>query len=87
MKLLLFSDLHSDFRGASKLVEMSKEVDVVVGAGDFCIGRRGLEKIINALAPIKKPTILVPGNSESEEELKNACRLWESAHALHGSRN
>jgi Icc-related predicted phosphoesterase len=86
MKLLLFSDLHSDFRTASKLVEMSKDVDVVIGGGDFCIGRRGLEKIIGALAPIRKPTVLVPGNSESEEELKRACRLWESAHVLHGSR-
>jgi Icc-related predicted phosphoesterase len=85
MKLLLFSDLHSDFRTASKLVEMSKDVDVVVGAGDFCIGRRGLAQIVNALALIEKPTVLVPGNSESEEELINACRLWQSAHVLHGS--
>jgi Icc-related predicted phosphoesterase len=86
MKLLLFSDLHSDFRTASNLVKMSKNVDVVIGAGDFCIGRRGLAKIINALVPIEKPTVLVPGNSESEEELINACRLWQSAHVLHGSR-
>jgi Icc-related predicted phosphoesterase len=85
MKLLLFSDLHSDFRTALKLVELSKNVDVVVGAGDFCVGRRGLDKIIGALIPIKKPTVLVPGNSESEEELKNACGSWKSAHVLHGS--
>ena len=58
MRLLLFSDLHSDFRTASKLVELSKDVDIVVGAGDFCIGRRGLESIINALSSIKKPTVL-----------------------------
>jgi len=85
MKLLLFSDLHSDFRTASKLVAMSQGVDIVVGAGDFCVGRRGLDKIINALAPIKQPAVLVPGNSESEEELKNACGVWKSAHVLHGS--
>jgi Icc-related predicted phosphoesterase len=84
MKLLLFSDLHSDFRTASKLVAISKDVDIVVGAGDFCIGRRGLEKIIIALSQIKKPTVLVPGNSESDEELTAACRLWKSAHVLHG---
>ena len=84
MKLLLFSDLHSDFRTAAKLVEISKNVDIVVGAGDFCIGRRGLQKIINELARIKKPAVLVPGNSESDEELKEACRLWQSAHVLHG---
>jgi Icc-related predicted phosphoesterase len=86
MKLLLFSDLHSDFRTASKLVEISKSVDIVVGAGDFCIGRRGLPKIINELARIIKPSVLVPGNSESHEELINASRSWQSAHVLHGSR-
>ena len=86
MKLLLFSDLHSDFSTASKLAAMSKDADVVVGAGDFCVGRRGLAKIMGALAPIEKPSVLVPGNSESAEELQEACRLWPSAFVLHGSR-
>jgi len=86
MKLLLFSDLHSDFSTASKLVAMSKDADVVVGAGDFCVGRRGLAEIMGALAPIEKPSVLVPGNSESAEELQEACRLWPSAFVLHGSR-
>ena len=86
MKLLLFSDLHSDFRTASKLVALSKNVDIVVGAGDYCIGRRGLEKIIDSLARITKPTVLVPGNSESEVELIKACRSWKSARVLHGTR-
>jgi len=85
MKLLLFSDLHSDFRTASKLVALSGKVDVVVGAGDFCIGRRGLKKIISALGRIKKPSVLVPGNSESNEELKKACQAWKESHVLHGS--
>ena len=85
MKLLLFSDLHSDFRTASKLVDISKDVDIVVGAGDFCIGRRGLQKIIDELARIEKPSVLVPGNSESHEELIKACRSWQHAYVLHGS--
>ena len=85
MKLLLFSDLHSDFRTASKLVELSNEVDIVVGTGDFCIGRRGLDEIINVLARITKPAVLVPGNAESNDELTNACRVWESARVLHGT--
>jgi Icc-related predicted phosphoesterase len=85
MNLLLFSDLHSDFRGASKLVELSRTVDVVVGAGDYCVARRGLEDIIAALSAIAKPTVLVPGNAESYEELDRACRSWPNAHVLHGS--
>ena len=84
MKLLLFSDLHSDFRTAARLVELSNDVDVVVGAGDFCNVRRGLEEIIKALSSIIKPAALVPGNSESYQELVNACRPWTDAHVLHG---
>ena len=84
MKLLLFSDLHSDFRTAARLEALSKDVDIVVGAGDFCNVRRGLQEIINALSSIDKPSILVPGNSETDDELTTACRSWKSAHVLHG---
>jgi Icc-related predicted phosphoesterase len=86
MKLLLFSDIHSDFTGASKLVELSRKADVVIGAGDFCVARRGLDDIIGALSAIKKPTVLVAGNAESHEELVHACHQWPTAHVLHGSR-
>ena len=85
MKLLLFSDIHSDFAGAAKLVELSLKVDVVVGAGDYCLARRGLDDIIAALSPIPKPTVLVPGNAESHEELSQACRSWPNAYVLHGN--
>ena len=86
MKLLVFSDLHSDFRTASKLVELSNSVDAVVGAGDFCVARQGLGDIIASLSAITKPTVLVPGNSESDEELLQACRSWKNARVLHGTR-
>ena len=86
MKLLVFSDLHNDFRSASKLVELSNTADVVVGAGDFCVARQGLKEIIAPLSAITKPTVLVPGNSESDEELLQACRSWKSVHVLHGRR-
>ena len=85
MKLLLFSDIHSDFPGAAKLAELALKADVVVGAGDYCLARRGLDEIIAALSAIPKPTVLVPGNAESHEELVQACRLWPDAHVLHGS--
>ena len=86
MKLLVFSDLHNDFHTAAKLVELSNAVDVVVGAGDFCVARQGLDEIIAVLSAITKPTVVVPGNSESDEELLQACRSWKSARVLHGRR-
>jgi Icc-related predicted phosphoesterase len=82
VKLLVFSDIHADFRAASNLVKRSADVDVVVGAGDYSMPRQGLEEIIRALMKIEKPTALVSGNCENAEELKNACRAWTNAHVL-----
>ena len=84
MQLLLFSDLHCDASAAQRLVEQSRHVDVVVGAGDFGTMRRGIETTIDILQSIDCPAILVPGNSESKEELAAACQSWPSSQILHG---
>jgi Icc-related predicted phosphoesterase len=85
MKLLLFSDLHCSQSHADKLVRQSQSVDLVIGAGDFGNLRRGIDRCIGWLAAIERPAILVPGNSESFEELQDACRdRWPSATVLHG---
>ena len=87
MKLLLFSDVHRDLEKCQKLVALaqSEAVDVVVGAGDFGSFRRGLKAVIGALSQISKPAILVPGNSESDTELIEACQVWPAATILHGT--
>lgn len=85
MKLLLFSDLHCNARAAACLVDHSRTVDVLVGAGDFATVRRDLPVTLDVLRTANKPAILVPGNAESWEELRDACSAWTSAHVLHGS--
>ena len=84
MRLLVFSDVHSDLNAARRLVERAGEVDAVVGAGDFCQMRRNLDATIDVLREIETPTVLVPGNAESVDELRAACVGWPSAHVLHG---
>ncbi len=84
MRLLAFSDLHRDRRQAERLVELAVSADVVIGAGDFATMHLGLEQTINALAPIDKPAVLVPGNHETETALWRACADWPSAVILHG---
>lgn len=85
MRLLLFSDLHCDHHAARQIVVESTQADVVVGAGDFATMRRGLQPVIDVLTEITVPCILVPGNSESFEELTQACKGWASARVLHGT--
>jgi len=84
VKLLAFSDLHRDLGQAAELVEMSAEADVVIGAGDFASVHEGLEEAVGALAAIEAPTVLVPGNNETEEALREATSGWSAATVLHG---
>jgi len=84
VKLLAFSDLHRDLGQAGELVAMSAEADVVIGAGDFASVHEGLNETIDALAAIEAPTVLVPGNNETEEALREAASGWGAATVLHG---
>lgn len=84
MKLLAFSDLHRDLERAARLVEMSGRADVVIGAGDFASVHEGLEETIDALSAISVPTVLVPGNNETDEALREATAGWGAVTVLHG---
>ncbi len=86
MELLLFSDVHGDRDACRRLVNRSFEVDVVVGAGDFCRMRRNLRAPLEALSAIDTPTVLVPGNAETEGEIAEQLSAldWPEAHVLHG---
>lgn len=85
MRLLLVSDLHRDLRAAAAVVDGASDVDVVVGAGDFAVQRRGLDGVIDVLSSIRVPAVLVAGNGESFDELRDSCAEWSSARVLHGS--
>jgi len=83
-QLLLFSDVHTDRDASRRLVDRSDAADIVVGAGDFCDMRRGLDATIDVLSAMQAPAVVVPGNSETADELRAACAAWPHAHVLHG---
>ena len=84
MRILAFSDLHCDLEQAARLTELSADADVVIGAGDFASVHQGLEETIDALSGITTPTVLVPGNNETETALREAAAGWAAATVLHG---
>jgi uncharacterized protein len=84
VQLLAFSDIHRDLRQAGRLAERARDVDVLVAAGDFASVHRGLEELIDMLVAIETPTVLVPGNNETDSALREACRGWSAARVLHG---
>ncbi|TWU55739.1 metallophosphoesterase family protein [Rubripirellula reticaptiva] len=85
MKILCFSDLHCDRDAATKLVSLAADVDVVIGAGDFANRHKGLSDTLDILCQIDKPAVLVPGNGETADELRQATKSWRSATVLHGN--
>jgi Icc-related predicted phosphoesterase len=84
MRLLAFSDIHRDLRQAQSLADRAGAVDVVIAAGDFASMHRGLGELIDVFVVIETPTVLVPGNNETEDALREACAGWKAAHVLHG---
>jgi uncharacterized protein len=84
MRVLAFSDVHRDLGQARRLAKRARDVDVVVAAGDFASVHRGLEELIDALTVIDTPTVVVPGNNETEDALRAACAGWRAARVLHG---
>ena len=73
MKILAFSDLHLSRSRAADLVTASAEADLVIGAGDFCNVRQGLDQAMALLSGISAPMVVVPGNAESAAELRAAA--------------
>ncbi|NIZ12448.1 metallophosphoesterase [Phaeobacter sp. HF9A] len=82
MKIMAFSDLHLAEDLAADLVAASGAADLIIGAGDFCNMRKGLARAMEMLAGLSAPTVVVPGNAESAEELRS-CAL-PSMTVLHG---
>ena len=82
MRILAFSDLHHARSKADLLVQASKEADLVIGAGDFCNHRQMLPEAMNLLAGIAAPMVVVPGNAESSDELRDAAHAGTTV--LHG---
>lgn len=80
MKILAFSDVHLARNRMLKIVEAASAADLVIGAGDFCNARVGIEAAMELLEPISGKAIYVPGNAESIDELRGAT----DATVLHG---
>ena len=75
-------------RCAADIREAASQADLIIGAGDFCNGRHGLEEAMDLLWPALDKCVLVPGNAESEDELRAAAGpatvLHGEATCLHG---
>jgi Icc-related predicted phosphoesterase len=85
LKILAFSDLHSDVAAACEIAEASADADLLICAGDFATRGQGTGDIIGVLKTVKCPAVLVPGNHDNSQELRELCSDWDDGHLLHGN--
>lgn len=83
MKLLLFSDVHGDFKALNVLKKASKKADIVISAGDISVMEKNIVDILEFLNSFNKPILHVHGNHENEFRLMELSQNFENLIFLH----
>lgn len=71
MKLLIFSDVHSDAKALERL--MAVEADYYFCAGDLVNFSRGIDAMGEILKKRAGKVYVIPGNHESEQQIADLC--------------
>ncbi|MGL1922227.1 MAG: metallophosphoesterase family protein [Hyphomicrobiales bacterium] len=85
MKILAFSDAHSNESFLQQIVEQAEFADVVVGAGDFAVKGGSAAHMLKKLADISVPVMIVSGNHDNLFELMRLSENIENINLLHGN--
>jgi len=83
VKLLIFSDIHSDARALERL--MAIEADYYFCAGDLVNFSRRLDAMGEILKTRGDRVYVIPGNHESTEQITDLCRRF-GLNDFHGGR-
>jgi Icc-related predicted phosphoesterase len=74
MKLLIFSDIHSNHRALERLMDI--EADYYFAAGDLVSWERGLERCGEILQRRAGRMYILPGNHESAKLISTFCKKF-----------
>ena len=83
MKILAFVDVHGSLKALKKIKEKSKKADIIVCAGDISIFENNLDKLLHQLNKLKKTVLIIHGNHEDENDLKELSLLFDNIHYIH----
>ncbi len=85
MKLLAFTDVHCNkkaFEDIKNKVETEKP-DLLICCGDISVFGSGLDQAGKLLNSFKITTLIIPGNHESEAEIKDLCEKYKNLIDIH----
>ena len=85
MKILAFTDLHLSSYAFKKIKSKVKKQnpDLLICAGDISIFEQGLDFILNKFNKLKKKTLIIHGNHETEKVLRKLCSKYKNLIFIH----
>lgn len=83
MKILAFVDIHGNKSALKRLVELSKDSNVLVCAGDISNWGKDLDELISILEKANKPLLIVPGNHETAEQIRLLSKKFKFVIPIH----
>ena len=85
MKLLAFTDIHLSYTALKKIKSKVKKQnpDLLICAGDMSIFEQGLNSTLNKLNKLKKTTLLIHGNHETDRVLRKLCKKYRNLIFIH----
>lgn len=81
MRLLLFSDIHNDWKTLERLLAV--EADYYIAAGDQVTWSRGIDRCGEILSARGDKVYVLPGNHESADQVAGMCARY-GLHNFHG---
>jgi Icc-related predicted phosphoesterase len=83
MRVLLFGDLHGDAEATRRMATQLEEVEYGFCLGDIVSFGRGLPQALNLL-DVGTELYVLPGNHETEEDMRRGCGEHSHLHYFHG---
>ena len=83
MNILFFADLHEDEKALAVLKTKAAEADLIVCAGDISNMENNLHGMMEKINRLGKPVLMIHGNHEDENGLREMCDEFENITFLH----
>ena len=77
MKILAFTDVHDNKRMINEILRKVVDVDYLVCCGDITTFENEFEDVIKLFSKVNKKMIIIPGNHENYEDLKQLCVKYD----------
>ncbi len=83
MKILAFTDPHTDGSCLEAVKEKAKQADLLICCGDFTVFRNGMAEVLDFFNQIGKKMLIVHGNHEDEHHVAEECKKRKNLVFIH----